>query len=429
MGKNQNRSLLLKKHTATIHCANTLSLLQRKISNALLFAAYDTLLIQEVHQISIRDLCNLIGYNGNNYPVIKSALRQLVATQIEWNLIDDIGEAEWTASTILASVQLKGAECFYAYSPHMKQLLHSPQIYGVINLAIQSKFKSAYSLALYENVARYKNLPNTKWFDINLFRQLMGVPEDQYLIFRDFKRRVLTQSVKEVNAFSDLIIESEIKRSGREVKAIRFKIENRKSVHAVGKTENALTENSVLAARLAKDFGLTKAQIHKVISQYSEATIIEKINIIENLDVYKKGKIKNLAAYLIQALKDNYQSAISSNVVQLRQKHVKDLAESVQEQQRLHLEESKQAYESYVNELVKDFLVGLTVDEYQGLEQGFLECLNAEKNTVALKLYNQHKLKHVASQAMFNLYVRQHHFDMLGEVSTFEDFLADNDLS
>ena len=56
----------LKKHAATIHCSNTLSLLQRKISNALLYHAYQELLLKEEHEISIRQLCHLIEYSGNN---------------------------------------------------------------------------------------------------------------------------------------------------------------------------------------------------------------------------------------------------------------------------------------------------------------------------------------------------------------------------
>ena len=52
----------LKKHAATIHCSNTLSLLQRKISNALLYHAYKELMLKEEHEISVKQLCNLIAY-------------------------------------------------------------------------------------------------------------------------------------------------------------------------------------------------------------------------------------------------------------------------------------------------------------------------------------------------------------------------------
>mgnify|MGYP001954336267 CR=1 FL=1 len=57
----QNQTLL-KKHVAAIHCSNTLSLLQRKISNALLFNAYDKLLDQEEHEITKKLLLEVAGY-------------------------------------------------------------------------------------------------------------------------------------------------------------------------------------------------------------------------------------------------------------------------------------------------------------------------------------------------------------------------------
>jgi hypothetical protein len=168
----------LKKHIATIHCSNTLSLLQRKISNALLHHAYDHLLTQEEHRITVKELCDLIGYQGHNHAAIKDAMKELIATVIEWNVLNEnTGEEDWTASSLLASVRLKGPQCYYAYSPHMKALLHSPTIYGKVNLMIQARFKSSYGLALYENCVRYKGLPHTRWFDLAIFRSLMGVPK------------------------------------------------------------------------------------------------------------------------------------------------------------------------------------------------------------------------------------------------------------
>src|SRR3990167_7559938 len=141
----------LKKHAATIHCSNSLSLLQRKVSNALLYHAYSELMLKNEHEITVKQLCRLIGYQGNNHGAIREALKELISTVIEWNLFDDeTGVENWTASSIIASVSLKGAMCYYAYSPRMKQLLHSPSMFGKIDLVIQSRFRSSYGLALYE---------------------------------------------------------------------------------------------------------------------------------------------------------------------------------------------------------------------------------------------------------------------------------------
>jgi len=297
----------LKKHAASIHCSNTLSLLQRKISNALLFNAYKDLLVKEEHEISIRQLCHLISYNGNNHAVIKEALKGLLSTVIEWNLVNDTtGNEDWTASSILASVSLQGPVCYYAYSPRMKLLLHSPSMFGKVNLYIQSRFKSSYGLALYENCIRYRGLPHTKWFEIELFRKLMGVTRDNYPIFRDFKRRVLDKSVEEVNTYSDLLVEAELARERRQVVKIRFVLKERvKKTRLGSKTQDEETKNDEdLRTKLIMQFHLSPKQVENIFKDYEEEFIIAKMALVESSPNFQRGKIKNIAAYFRSALKN-----------------------------------------------------------------------------------------------------------------------------
>ena len=86
----------------------------------------------------------------------------------------------------------------------MKSVLSSLDIYGRINLFVQSKFNSTYSLVLYENCIRFKNIQQTSWFPLSLFRSLMGVADDKYRLFKDFKRNVINVAVKEINQKSDI---------------------------------------------------------------------------------------------------------------------------------------------------------------------------------------------------------------------------------
>ena len=302
----------VKKHVATIHCSNGLSLLQRKISNALLYHAYDSLMTREEHEITVRELCRLIGYQGNNHSVMRDALKGLLATVIEWNVVNDVtGDEDWTASSILASVSMKGPVCFYAYSPRMKQLLHSPAMFAKINLFIQSRFKSSYGLALYENCLRYRGLGFTKWLEMDVFRKLMGVPSDKYTLFRDFKRRVLDKSVEEVNTYSDLFVEPEIRREGRRVVQLRFLLKERARKVRIGgkKSVDGVTENNHLTAVLAGQFGLSLKQARNVLDEYSETFIREKIELVVSSRNYQQGKVKNHAAYLMSALRNDYQAS------------------------------------------------------------------------------------------------------------------------
>lgn len=218
--------LELKKHVNLIHCSNNLSLVQRKLFNALLFNAYSDLATKNQFNIGTKDLCKFIGYNSNDHKSLKNALLGLMKITIEWDVIDNFkrGHDKWKASAILASASLERGKCTYEYSSVIRELFYRPEIYGQINVALLPKFKSNYGLALYENCIRYSNVTNTPWFTLKVFRKLMGILDSQYSTFRDFKRRVLDTAVKEVNSYSSINIDPELKRISNKVVSIRFSI-------------------------------------------------------------------------------------------------------------------------------------------------------------------------------------------------------------
>lgn len=198
----QKTSLELKKHVALIHSTNKLSLLERKIANALLYNAYESLLTQNEHYIHIPSLCKLIGYNSKDYKTIKQSLLSLISTVLEWNLIDKEKTEEnsvWLASAILSDAKIEGPICTYSYSNRMRELCYYPEFYGRLNMHVLSRFKSTYGLALYENCIRYQNINQTPWFNLPIYRKLMGVEDGVYETFRDLNRRVIKPSVSEVN--------------------------------------------------------------------------------------------------------------------------------------------------------------------------------------------------------------------------------------
>jgi len=362
----------LKKHAAAIHCSNPLSLLQRKISNALLYHAYEELMTQEEHKISIKQLCKLIEYNGHNHAAIKEAMRGLLSTVIEWNVVSDVtGAEDWTASSIIASVSLRGGTCWYAYSPRMKQLFHSPSMFGKINLYIQSRFKSSYGLALYENCIRYRGLPFTKWFEMDTFRKLMGVPADNYKIFRDFKRRVLDKSIEEVNTYSDMLVEPEWVRDKRQVVKIRFALKERTKRARLGTPiteiidiESKESEAIDLRSILIMKFCLSPAQTEKILQDYSQEFIIEKMHIVEVSPNFKNGKVKNIAGYFLSALKDNYQPI--KNSVNQSQKKQMDFNE-----QKRAAEKKEIAYLAYREKTIDQVLSQMTSTQKELLMQQF----------------------------------------------------------
>src|SRR5579885_115943 len=421
----------LKKHAATIHCSNTLSLLQRKITNALLYHAYKELMLKDEHEITVKQLCRLIGYQGNNHAAIKDAFKGLISTVIEWNLInDETGTENWTASSILASVSLEGPLCYYAYSPRMKQLLHSPSMFGKIDLVIQSRFRSSYGLALYENCIRYRGLPHTKWFDMELFKKLMGVPGGKYDVFRDFKRRVLDKAVEEVNTYSDLVIESEYVREGRKVTRVRFKLKERAKKTRLGgnsKTNAAQLGNQAdtLKGKLFETFNLSEEQIEQLLEEHDASFIEEKIAVIENSKPYQDGKVQNPAGYLLSAIKNNYQAAKSRAgqvVVDIQDARF----EVEMTELKRHVEEIRHEYASYREKIIQEAIQGLSEEERNKFMEQFHRYSEPAVNTILQLQRSKYSRDNVMESPQLKALLRQfalRELDVLSILSL-EEFVA-----
>lgn len=430
VGDNSPEKKELKKHAATIHCSNTLSLLQRKITNALLYHAYKELLLKEEHEISVKQLCRLIGYQGHNHAAIREAFKGLISTVIEWNVINDVtGQENWTASSIIASVSLEGPMCYYAYSPRMKQLLHSPSMFGKIDLVIQSKFRSSYGLALYENCIRYRGLPYTKWFEIALFRKLMGVPEGMYEIFRDFKRRVLDKAVEEVNMYSDLFVEQEMIKEGKRVARIRFLLKERAKKKRLGvdilaRAVSADDVKEEVINKLKSSFHLTDSDVAKLFRDYDLNFIQKKINLIEQSKSYQSGKIKKLKAYLLSALKNDYQEAevFTHNLIQIkanRQHNIELLKNEV--------EKVRQAYLLYREQTIESAFKNLPFGDQDFFLERFFECAQETISTVLKVQRRKYNKKNILTSPQVRAAFRQfiiREIDIL-PLWNVEEFLAE----
>lgn len=290
---------VVKKHVAAIHCSNKLSLLERRASNALLFHAMPFLRKTLSHKIRLAELKNLLGFNSRNHAQLKRAVIRLTEVTVRWNLCGDKidGESdEWFSASLLASIHHKDGYVFYEYSGLVQSMLVDPCMYGKINLTVQSKFRSGYALALYENCSRYRGLGQTRAFDIDLFRELLGVGHNTYKKFSELRKRVLLPAVREINAKADISIEPLVVRSGRRVVAIKFSIADSMSSSWVDKKDDCCQASFVL--------GISNEELSKVIRRYGKDRVSSAITQLKSTQQYKSGSVSNIGAYLRAILKN-----------------------------------------------------------------------------------------------------------------------------
>lgn len=293
----------VKKNVAAIHVSGKLTLLQRKLSNVLLLNAYDTLVHQGTHKIDARTLCAMIGYNSNDMETLKASLRGLVETLAEWDMLDENGQQEWGVSSLLAYAKLKGGVCEYSYSSALAEKLHDPKVFALINLNIQRRFTSGHALALYENCYRFVRTGSTGWWELELFRRLMGVDDSAYYeVFKHLNAKVIKPAVAEVNKTSNIIVTPETRKMGRSVTHIRFKIKENPQLAILDIDDGAGVRNEPVYAALIGQ-GVSDRLARQWIAEHGAAYVAGKLAYVSG-----RADVKNPVSYLQAALRDDYEA-------------------------------------------------------------------------------------------------------------------------
>jgi len=414
-----NKNIELKKHVNAIHCSNNLTLVQRKLFNALLFNAYPDLPHKQTFEIKGKDLYKLIGYNSKDTGKLKDALLGLITIAIEWNVIDSTTsqEKKWKASSILASAELSGGICSYEYSQVMRDFLYQPEIYGKINIELVSQFKSGYGLALYENCIRYKGLAQTPWFPIDVFRKLMGVFDDKYQAFKDFKKRVLDVGVNEVNAISPIRIVPEIERANQKVTKIRFRLAKSIDDISISSTDSLVDDE--LSQILINTFGFSQIMVDEAFAKNDQDYIREKVEVIIQSESFLAGKIRGLAGYLIEALKKDYKLSKSSKAIVDERRKIKEAKQKEKQQKE---EATVAKYNTYVSKKINTYVSGLTPEQHNDLLDEFGDYMKSQ-NSILQNWYRKHNLEHPAIRGSFNGYIKEVKKEYLGALLSMDELI------
>ena len=307
VAKSSNNKQILKKHVAAIHIGAKLSLLQRKLINALLYNAYDELLTAREHHISTAVLCEMIGFDSNNTAHLKTALKGLMETIVEFDVLEEDGEQSWEAMVLLPYVKIKGGRCTYRYEQTLAEKLYHPDVYSKINLSVLREMNSAHALVLYENCYRYVDIAHTPWWDVDIFRKLMAVDKlASYQQFKLLNRAVIQPAMKEVNALSNIHVELETRRKGRTVTGVRFIIKPNAQMSLLGMSGEDEISEMPAYLRLVEE-GISKTLARAWVLEHGETYVLEKLDLATKHAA--AGKIKSSkSGFLKSAIEGDYRN-------------------------------------------------------------------------------------------------------------------------
>ena len=98
------------------------------------------------------------------------------------------------------------------------------QFFTKYTLEQTAQLKSLYAVRLYELLIQWREARKTPLFELDVFREQLGLGIDDYKRMSDFKRRVLDASVKEINDKTDIKVSYTQEKKGTVIVGFKFKV-------------------------------------------------------------------------------------------------------------------------------------------------------------------------------------------------------------
>ena len=336
------------KASPAIQVQGKMTHLQRRAWNILLANAYNELPTTEIHSVSVAELSTKLGFDSKNEEYLKDTLKSLRNCEVEWNILRKDKKQEWGVAGLLASADIKDGICTYAFAPHLRPKLHNPRIYSKLNLRLQNQFKSQYALILWEVCFDYfdtdRDQGETPFIPLEIFKELMGLEETDYLLFKELNRNVIKPAIKEINALTNYHVEVEQKRRGRKIAELKFRITRVKQLPVQESPFPDIENLPPVAIELVQAHVDRKTARH-IAKKAWEFVTAEKLPspdaypdflayVAEKIEMsFSAANVANRGGYVIEAIRENYQDERVRKERQVRaektkQKQLEDLEEA-----------------------------------------------------------------------------------------------------
>lgn len=229
-------NLTVIKANSLIEASYRLSIDEMRIL-ALTIGTLDPHSNQQIFDFTVTDFVQQFPEIGieNAYKQIQIAIKRLYDRSVKTEDNERITEFRWVSSrTYFKKEGRFRIAMTNEVMPYLTQLKGQFTKYQLRHI---SSFKSFHSIRIYELVTQYRSQGGRE-ITVEELKKWLQV-EEKYPVYSDFKKRVLTPAISEINAKSDLLVEVEQIKRGRTVQALKFVIlPKQKAENAVNLTKS-----------------------------------------------------------------------------------------------------------------------------------------------------------------------------------------------
>jgi hypothetical protein len=205
-----------------------LTVIERKTWNIFLKKAFNNLLENKTHEISVHEVYDNLNWKSDgNHEALKGVCKKLVETSVQWNMLNKDKKNAWGITGFLSYAEVKDGICSYRFDESIVSLLFSPNIYAKLDMNIQKKIKNKYAHILWEIFVEELSVGNKKEGNIFLpnfvLRALLGLKDNEYYQeFKYFNQDIIKPALLEINKISDIEISHVYIKRARVTVGIQF---------------------------------------------------------------------------------------------------------------------------------------------------------------------------------------------------------------
>jgi plasmid replication initiation protein len=318
-----SKDITLKKNSAIIQIScKELTIIQRKLINAIIWCIQTNQneLIYEISLSEIKKMCGIQATDNVNLKYLFKGLRDI---SLEFNYLNKDKHHIWSSMSFLSAVEIdkEPGRIKFEMPEMLKEKIRYPHMYAPLNMLLIAGFKCSYAIILYELLRDYLAAPKIPLISIEDYRTLMGIKEHEYRGFKNFRVKVITPAVEELNEKSDLTCSYKLikKQFSNKYEYIQFQV-SKKAKTSTYETNENIDYSMDLFEDLAVQANKPVVQIPEDImsavpeGQRTEALkdllsrFLEKGNeyVISNIKYSLKHFPENFIGYLKVALENDY---------------------------------------------------------------------------------------------------------------------------
>jgi hypothetical protein len=293
-----------------------LTLLSRRIYNALLYHAQKQGVDEPIYKLALAELIGDARFTSNNTELLKSHLRDMQATTIEWST-SSAGVKKWLSTQLIGTVTIeepgRGKACFitWKYPDEIRERLVKPNQYTKVLLEISAQMRSYSAAVLYEIGARYLTSPGRLSMREDVIwwaAVLTGRSDIKEVDYRFLKRDVIAKALVEVDTLNDeFSLELIEHKQGRKVEELQFRIlpKIQQALGGMNDSNKNVFDLEIVGRLIA--IGLKQSDAQDTYATTDEGHLRSALDVVEQRMKNKTlPELKSSAAYFRDALKKGY---------------------------------------------------------------------------------------------------------------------------